>query len=259
MSGLANELLNGLSEDDIVTYGAGNEAEGHIVVGADRFITVPENLKRIAVQFDHNVETVTFDCPRYWDGIDMSQMTVYINYKCPDQTLGAYLVEGVTIDEADDTIMHFDWAINRNLTKTKGNIRFLVCIKKLNVEGEEENHWNSEINSDLCISEGLECVGAVADKYPDLITQLLVRMDSSEAAVKGGAGIMSIEQTFISDEPNGENTIKVTLTDGREPIYFTVRNGLTPTRGVDYWTHEDKLEIINSVLAELPRAEGISV
>ena len=35
--------------------------------------------------------------------------------------------------------------------------------------------------------------------------------------------------------------------------------GTTPVRGVDYWTNEDKTEIINSVLASLPAAEGVSV
>ena len=47
-------------------------SEPHIVIDSHRAITVPEQLKRIAVQFDHNFETVTFDCPRYWDGHDLS-------------------------------------------------------------------------------------------------------------------------------------------------------------------------------------------
>ena len=60
MSG-AEELLN----REATTYLARLEAEPHIVIGEDRFITVPSELKRIAVQYDHNIETVTFDCPRY--------------------------------------------------------------------------------------------------------------------------------------------------------------------------------------------------
>ena len=55
-------------------------SEEHIIIGRDRYITVPEGLKRIAVQYDHNVETVTFDCPRYWDEHDLSTMNIYINY-----------------------------------------------------------------------------------------------------------------------------------------------------------------------------------
>lgn len=34
-----------------------NKTEPHIVVGSDRMITVPDELKNIAVQYDHNVET----------------------------------------------------------------------------------------------------------------------------------------------------------------------------------------------------------
>ena len=35
--------------------------------------------------------------------------------------------------------------------------------------------------------------------------------------------------------------------------------GYTPIRGTDYWTADDKTEIVNSVLAALPAAEGVSV
>lgn len=34
--------------------------------------------------------------------------------------------------------------------------------------------------------------------------------------------------------------------------------GDTPERGTDYWTEADKTEIINTVLATLPAAEGVS-
>ena len=57
----AEELLNSLSAGDTTE----TAIEGHIVIGNDRFITVPEEPKRIGVQYDHNIETVTFDCPRY--------------------------------------------------------------------------------------------------------------------------------------------------------------------------------------------------
>lgn len=124
------ELLNSLSSDDITTYLANAEEEPHIVVGDDRVITVPESLKRIAVQYDHNVETVTFDCPRYWDGLDMSKMVVYINYKLPNRMLGSYVADNVTVDESDTNLMHFTWTISRNVTESEGYISFLVCIKK---------------------------------------------------------------------------------------------------------------------------------
>ena len=37
------------------------------------------------------------------------------------------------------------------------------------------------------------------------------------------------------------------------------KDGHTPVKGTDYWTESDKQYIINSVLAALPAAEGVSV
>ena len=173
----ANELLENLTEEEISLYTADPTAEPHIIVGADRFITVPDELKRIAVQFDHDIETVTFDCPRFWDGHDMAQMKIYINYK-NGTNKGPYLAKNVTIS---GDIMHFDWTISRNVTQYKGPVSFLVCVKKTNTDGEEVNHWNSELNEEMYVSEGMECTEEYMSTYPDLINQLLDRQDYVES------------------------------------------------------------------------------
>lgn len=177
-----DNVLNTLSVDETAAYAVDTAEEPHIIVGADRRITVPDELRRIAVEHDHNIETVTFDCPRYWDEHDMSEMQVYINYRLPGGKLGSYLAENVSV-EGD--IMHFTWTISNDVTPTKGNIDFLVCIKKTDSDGNEENHWNSELNQDLYIAEGLETVETVMKQHPDIITQLLTRMTAVEnVAVK---------------------------------------------------------------------------
>ena len=177
---LADDLLN-LSSNGINSRLADMETEPHIVIVEDRFITVPDELKRIAVQYDHNIETVTFDCPRYWDGRDMSTMHIYINYKRADGEPGLYPVDNVTIDEYDDTIMHFDWTISGHITAIKGSIIFLICVKK----SETEIHWNSELCKDLYVSEGLECEQEVVFEMDTLLVeQLLTRMDEVERELK---------------------------------------------------------------------------
>ena len=176
----ADELLDTLSEDDVSVF----TVEPHIVINSDRTITVPNSLKRIAVQYDHNIETVTFDCPRYWDELDMSTMRVYINYRRPDGELGSYIVDSIAVDNADSSIMHFDWTISKSVTQAKGTLTFLICVKKVDVDsGEEVNHWNSELSTDMYISEGLEYDDHVQELYPDIITQLLLRMDSVEGCI----------------------------------------------------------------------------
>lgn len=171
----AEELLNSLSMSN-------SENEGHIVIGLDRKITVPASLKRIAVQYDHNVETVTFDCPRYWDGIDMSKMAIYVNYMRSDNYTDSYPVDNITVDEADPNIMHFDWTISLNVTEVHGPIVFLVCIKATDKDedGNEINHWNSELCKDMYVSEGMENEEQEELNYSDLVSQLLIRMSTVE-------------------------------------------------------------------------------
>lgn len=168
----ADELLNNLvSDSDISVQLADPTTEPHIVIGDDRFISVPKELQRIAVQYDHDVETVTFDCPRYWDGLDMSELRIYINYMRKDREVACYKATNITVDDVDANIMHFNWTISRNVSEVKGELKFLVCIKKGDEDGNEVNHWNSELNTEMYISEGLEVEPSIFDPYPDIIGQ----------------------------------------------------------------------------------------
>lgn len=196
MGQTAEELLDSLTDEQIEAYTADPASEEHIVVGADRFIVVPSALKRIAVQFDHNIETVTFDCPRYWDGHDMSKMAIYINYMRADNARGSYAATDITVDETDENIMHFNWTISGNVTEVKGTISFLICVKKADGEGNMVNHWNSELNREMSVSEGLECGESIFEEYPDLITQLLLKMDELGKLL------------VISDDGNGNVNIE---------------------------------------------------
>lgn len=179
------ELLNSLSDEQVAAYSADPSSAEHIVVGANRFITVPESLKRIAVQNDHNVKTVTIDCPRYWDGRDLTEMAIYINYLLVDSTPGSYPIDAgdVTIDAADTSVIHFPWVISHNMTMMPGNITFMICAKKTNGEGDLLNHWNSELCKDgLIVSEGMDCLDIVMDWDSDLASRLLSIIDESAYA-----------------------------------------------------------------------------
>lgn len=151
--------------------------EGHIIVGGDRRIVIPDSLKRLGVQYDHNMETVVFDCPRYWDNRDMSEMAIYINYMRSDKQGDRYPVDNVCVD---GEIMHFDWTISRNVTEVPGTVSFLVCVMKTDAEGNEERHWNSELSQEAYISPGMETEEHPALDYPDEVTQLLLRMSTVE-------------------------------------------------------------------------------
>lgn len=252
---LADELLDTVAGGDISTYAADSTIEPHIVVNFDRTVFVPEELKKLAVQFDHNVETVTFDCPRYWDGLDMSQMNVYINYVRSDNQTGAYQTE---VTSADEETMHFAWTIENHVTEVKGDIAFLVCVKK--TEGEEEvNHWNSELCRECYISEGLEAEAVIANENPDVIGQLLNMILSIDP--DAGNGELPAGQDGFSPIAKVTQTSSgatITITDKTGTTTATITNGKTPVKGVDYYTEADKQEMVNAVLAALPNGDEVS-
>ena len=249
----ADELLNSLPDAEISLALVNPDAEPHIIIGEDRFISVPKELQRIAVQYDHNIETVTFDCPRYWDDLDMSQLSIYINYMRSDRVVGCYKAQNITVDTVDSSVMHFDWTISRNVSLAKGSIKFLVCIKKGDEDGNEVNHWNSELNTDMYISEGLETGESFSSSYPDIILQweddvqrvkdmLLSAKDSGE--FDGATFIPSIDEagnlSWTNDQGlENPNTVNIKghspsiivreIDGGRELIITDIRQTQTVT------------------------------
>lgn len=165
----ADNLLDSLSVD--------YTDEPYITVNDDRTITVPDELKHVAVQGDHNIETVTIDCPRYWDEYDFSTMKVYINYMRPDGYKDSYRTKNLRVAEDDDTRILFDWTISGNVTAIKGNLSFLVYI-----ESSKANPcWHSRLNQQMIIDEGLSATEQIL-RAPDSIEQVLAQTTASYIA-----------------------------------------------------------------------------
>ena len=240
----ADELLNGLTDEEASTYLARGDNEPHIVINADRTITVPAELKRIAVQFDHNVETVTFDAPRKWDNHDFVEggFSVWINYLRADGHPGAYLVTDLVEDPDDENLMHFTWTISEEVTAVKGNLAILVCVKKTDAEGKSITHWNSELNKELYVSEGMEYVYSENEYTNDVVQALLTRMDELELI-----GLST--HIDISKIDNG-NRVTITTTDGVRT--FDVIDGVdfipsVSDDGILSWTNDRGYENPKSV------------
>lgn len=153
----------------------------HIIISKDRSVNVPESIRKIGVQYDHNVNTLTFDCPRYSaGGVDLSKLIFYVNYLLPDNTPGSSRLENITVDTEDSELIHFDWVIRRAVTGQEGFLKCLVCAKKSDSEGTETNHWNTDLFNTMYVTEGLETEAEIEEENKDLITQLLLEMDTTD-------------------------------------------------------------------------------
>ena len=177
---LADELLDSISEEQSAEY-MSVETNPHIVIDEDRNIILPERYKIIAAQGDHDMNTYTFDCPRFSDGRDMSKMVVYINYIRSDGETGSYPADNVSIDAQNPNLMHFDWTMLLPATFAHGVLAFLICVCRTETDGKLRNHWSTRMCREAMVSEGMEChTDTIVDLYPDVITRILERLNVLE-------------------------------------------------------------------------------
>lgn len=134
-----------------------------------RTITIPSSVKNLGVESDDDVLRLKFSMPRMYGDVDLSDFSIYINYMNAKNTGDVYVVDDKTI--ADDTIT-FSWLVGRVALTYKGNVRFIVCMKKYDNDSNIIQEYNTTIAS-LPVLEGLETGETIVQQYPDIIEMLL--------------------------------------------------------------------------------------
>ena len=154
----ADELLSTLDTDKT------------LIIDKDlRIITIPSSVKNLGVESDDDVLRLKFSMPRMYGDVDLSDFSIYINYMNAKNTGDVYVVDDKTI--ADDTIT-FSWLVGRVALAYKGNVRFIVCMKKHDDNSNVIQEYNTTIAS-LPVLEGLETGETVIQQNPDIIEMLL--------------------------------------------------------------------------------------
>ena len=134
-----------------------------------RTIIIPSSVKNLGVESDDDVLRLKFSMPRMYGDVDLSDFSIYINYMNAKNTGDVYVVDDKTI--ADDTIT-FSWLVGRVALAYKGNVRFIVCMKKHDDGSNVIQEYNTTIAS-LPVLEGLETGETVIQQNPDIIEMLL--------------------------------------------------------------------------------------
>lgn len=134
-----------------------------------RTIIIPSSVKNLGVESDDDVLRLKFSMPRMYGDVDLSDFSIYINYMNAKNTGDVYVVDDKII--ADDTIT-FSWLVGRVALAYKGNVRFIVCMKKHDDNSNVIQEYNTTIAS-LPVLEGLETGETVIQQNPDIIEMLL--------------------------------------------------------------------------------------
>ena len=211
---LEKEILAEMAADP-VAYAAGPVNDVITIDGETRVISVPASELLFGVETDKDVERKHFRCPRVvGDGIDLSKHQIYISYITSDSTgksfsgdSNLYLCEDVAVDDDDIT---FSWQLSGNVFASAGFISFKVLAAK--TDGENvQTRWNTvpAVGTVLMtVPDGMD----ISETYPDIVTQLLERMESVEKIATEEA-MQGYVNTYLEAHPA---EIDETLTDPKK-------------------------------------------
>ncbi len=147
-----------------------------------RTITIPSGLQTVGVESDEDVRRLNFQMPKQYHEVDLSEFDIRINFMNANNSGDVYAVTDKAVSGDNIT---FSWLVGRNALAYRGNIRFIACLKKTDAEGVVQQEFNTTI-AQLTVLEGLETTEAVVAENPDIIEQILARLDELEE--NGGGG-----------------------------------------------------------------------
>lgn len=154
----------------------------HAVIDSDfRFVIDPSTKaikndsgrKIVLVQNDHNSERLTFECPRFIEGHDMSICNrVEVHYLNVDantrkEKTGLYVVDDLAVDSGKNLVT-CSWLVSHNATEYGGKLSFLLrfCC----VENETITYsWNTLPFKDMTVSDGIDAANEFETEYADVI------------------------------------------------------------------------------------------
>lgn len=205
-----------------------------------RKITIPASITLLGVVSDENVQTLHFQMPKTYKGLDLSEFAIRINYMNANNVGDTYAVDDSEI--SGENIV-FTWTVGRVACMYKGNTKFIICLKKKDTSGNVLKEFNTSLAS-LPVLEGLETTEAVVAENPDIIEQILTKIEKLTQI--SPEDIASAVSTYMEANPINvpknlsdlkEDAKHRTVTD-KEKQSWNNRQALTITYGEQTLTYD---------------------
>lgn len=216
-----NELLEEMEAEMI-----SGENDVFIVDNNLRTVSIPESMPVLGVEHDDDVHRLYFQVPKMYGDTDLSDFDIRINYM---NAAGDGDVYAVTDKEVSGDNITFSWLVGRHAFAQRGDVIFIVCLKQVDDEGNVIKEFNTTVTTLPPVLEGLETSELVIQENPDIIEQILARLDDLEENGGGGSGTpgkdgVGIDRIEKTNTQGLVDTYTIYLTD--ESTYtFTVTNG----------------------------------
>ena len=165
-----------------------NDSPVCIIDPETRTITVPPEYQLLGVESDEKVERLYFQCPKIvGDNVDLSQLILFINYQNAGQEIDAYKITDV---ETDGDNITFSWLLDRKVTAYRttqqNKLGFSFCAQKADEDGTLTQEWNTTVNTECSVLEGLEAQEHIEEENSAAIVQIWQAIDELKAGGGGG-------------------------------------------------------------------------
>ena len=212
------EALAAATVNDVVT-------EYCTVDDISREVSVPNQYIKLGVESDEAAKRVWFRFPKMVgnNGIDLSAISVRVNFRNANGDGDIYMVQDLTVD--GDYVI-FSWELSRKVTAYKGNVEFVVCAVKSRTDGTTKNEWNTTLNKDCMTLEGLEVTEQIAQENPDIIEYILANLGGSVSA----EDIATAVEEYMTAHPFEETdpTVPDWAKQPEKPTYTASEVGALP-------------------------------
>lgn len=230
------EAMTLASDDNGVAVYAGDDYE--IVSGYDqynqyndeKYSTVDENKNitmdssQINITQESNSQYIPFKIPRYYDGIDLSEMTICIRYsdKLTGGTPGEYSIVNV---KRNSQYICFGWLIDDKLTRSPGEYIF-----EIRATGQVDNliyAWSTRPNGKINILQGIDINGAIEPSDSGWMTSFEKKVIEYTKEAKKAA----------TEAKNAATEVNEKLNNIKESVMSEIRDKINNTSSlINYYT-----------------------
>ena len=177
MAEFKSTLLN--NSYSAVTLIAQDNDEPTLTIDSNlRKITVPQQLYNIGVAGDHLCEEIFFECPRYFDGNDLSEHNCIIRFINAGKEYGESNITNMTVNE---DLLIFGWKLDNSVTRYNGVISFTVQFET--IKDGIQYQWQTT-PAQLNILAGLNIEQTITEKDDILFRTLINQVNDLQKSVE---------------------------------------------------------------------------
>lgn len=128
-----------------------------------------------------NSQFIPFEMPRYYDGIDLTEMVIQIHFVNANDE--EYYASAINV-KANSTTLRFGWLVDQRVTSYIGKVKFEIYISGANNYGMVYI-WKSKTNDSLTVEASLSGNGVVQPvDYNDWYQSFVMSIDAKIASIQ---------------------------------------------------------------------------